>query len=81
MNKNINHAQTFTRDLPDIERREHGMKKTPTKGQMQKMEMKEHGFKTAPSMSQIMGVERKEHLRPGGKVVIGKGYKGRAKAK
>lgn len=79
MNKNINHAQTFTRDLPDIERREHGLKKAPTKAQMQKMEMKEHGFKTLPSMSQIMGVERKEHLRPGGRVVIGKGYKGRAK--
>lgn len=79
MNKNINHAQTFTRDLPDIERREHGLKKAPTKAQMQKMEMKEHGFKTLPSMSQIMGVERKEHLRPEGRVVIGKGYKGRAK--
>ena len=81
MNKNINHAQTFTRDLPDIERREHGLKKAPTKAQMQKMEMKEHDFKTPPSMSQIMGVERKEHLRPGGKIVVGKGYKGRARAK
>ena len=79
MNKNINHAQTFTRDLPDIERREHGLKKAPTKAQMQKMEMKEHGFKTLPSMSQIMGVERKEHIKPNGNVVIGKGYKGRAK--
>jgi hypothetical protein len=81
MNKNINHAQTFQKDLPDIERREHGLKKAPTKAQMQKMEMKEHGFKSPPSMSQIMGVERKEHLRPGGKVVIGKGYKGQARAK
>jgi hypothetical protein len=81
MNKNINHAQTFTRDLPDIERREHGMKKTPTKAQMKKMEMKEHGLKRAPSMSQIMMMERKEHIQPNGNVIIGKGYKGRARAK
>jgi len=81
MNKNINHAQTFTRDLPEIERQEHGMKKAPTRAQMQQMEKKEHGFKKTPSMSQMMGIERKEHLRPGGKVVIGKGYKGRARAK
>jgi len=79
MQKNINYAHTFMRGRPDIERLEHGLKKTPTKAQMQKMEMKEHGFKTLPSMSQIMGVERKEHLRPRGRVVIGKGYKGGAK--
>lgn len=79
MNKNINQPQTFMRDLPNIERREHKLKKSPIKAQMQKMEMKEHGMKKTPSMSQIMGIERKEHLRSGGKVVIGKGYKGRAK--
>lgn len=81
MNKNINHAQTFQRDLPDIERREHGLKKAPSKAQMQKMEMKEHGLKRAPSMSQIMMMERKEHIKPDGNVIIGRGYKGRARAK
>ena len=81
MNKNINHAQTFTRDLPDIERREHGMKKAPTKAQMQQMEKKEHGLKRTPSMSQIMMMERKEHIKPNGDVVIGRGYKGRARTK
>ena len=81
MNKNINHAQTFQRDLPDIERREHGLKKAPSKAQMQKMEMKEHGLKRAPSMSQIMMMERKEHIKPDGNIIIGRGYKGRARAK
>ena len=81
MNKNINHAQTFTRDLPDIERREHGLKKAPTKAQMQQMEKKEHGLKRTPSMSEIMMMERKEHIKPDGNVIIGKGYKGRARAK
>jgi len=81
MNKNINHAQTFQRDLPDIERREHGFKKAPSKAQMQKMEMKEHGLKRAPSMSQIMMMERKEHIKPDGNIIIGRGYKGRARAK
>lgn len=81
MNKNINHAQTFQRDLPDIERREHGLKKAPSKAQMQKMEMKEHGLKRVPSMSQIMMMERKEHIKPDGNIIIGRGYKGRARAK
>jgi len=81
MNKNINHAQTFTRDLPDIERQEHGLKKTPSRAQMAKMEAKEHGMKKAPSWSQILGMERKEHIKPNGDVVIGRGYKGRARAK
>ena len=79
MLKNINHPHIFMQELPDLERREHGLKKAPTKAQMQQMEKKEHGLKYTPSMSEIMGVERKEHLRPGGRVVIGKGYKGRAK--
>jgi len=81
MNKNINHAQTFMRDLPDIERREHGLKTAPTKAQMQQMEKKEHGLKRTPSMSEIMKIERKEHIKPDGNVIIGRGYKGRARAK
>lgn len=66
-------------DLPDIERREHGLKKAPTKAHMQQIEKKEHGLKYTPSMSQLMRIERKEHIKPNGKVVIGEGYKGRAK--
>ncbi len=81
MNKNINHAQLFMRDLPDIERREHGLKKTPTKAQMQQMEKKEHGLKRTPSMAEIMKIEMKEHIKPNGDVVIGRGFKGRARAK
>ena len=79
MLKNINHPHIFMRDLPDIERREHGLKKAPTKAQMQQMEKKEHGLKYTPSMSEIMRIERKEHIKPNGDVVIGTGYKGRAK--
>lgn len=81
MNKNINHAQLFMRDLPDIERREHGLKKAPTKTQMQQMEKKEHGLKRTPSMAEIMKIEMKEHIKPNGDVVIGRGFKGKARAK
>jgi hypothetical protein len=81
MLKNINHPETFGRYLPDLERREHGLKKTPTNAQMQVMEKKEHGLKRTPSMGQIMMMERKEHIQPDGNVIVGKGYKGRARAK
>lgn len=79
MLKNINHRHIFMQDLPDLERREHGLKKAPTKAQMQQMEKKEHGLKYTPSMSEIMRIERKEHIKSNGHVVIGKGYKGREK--
>lgn len=69
------------RDLPDVERREHGLKKTPTKAEMQQMEKKEHGLKRTPSMAEIMKIEMKEHIKPNGDVVIGRGYKGRARSK
>jgi hypothetical protein len=81
MLKNINHPHIFMRDLPDLERREHGLKKAPTKAEMLKMEKKEHGLKKTPSMSQLMKVEMKEHIKPDGNVIVGKGYKGRARAK
>jgi hypothetical protein len=81
MLKNINHPHIFMRDLPDLEKREHGLKKAPTKAQMQQMEKKEHGLKRTPSMSEIMMMERKEHIKPDGNVIVGKGYKGRARAK
>ena len=81
MLKNINHRHSFMRELPDLEKREHGLKKAPTKAQMQQMEKKEHGLKRTPSMGQIMMMERKEHIKPDGNVIVGKGYKGRARAK
>lgn len=79
MNKNIDHPTFYERKLPDIERREHGLKKTPTKAKMQQMEKKEHGLKKTPSMSQLMKMEMKEHIKPNGNVIIGRGFKGRAK--
>ena len=81
MLKNINHRHIFMRELPDLERREHGLKKAPTKVEMLKMEKKEHGLKKTPSMSQLMEVEMKEHIKPNGNVIVGKGYKERARAK
>ena len=79
MLKNINHPHIFMRDLHDLERREHGMKKTPTKAEMLQMEKKEHGLKKTPSMSQLMQMEMKEHIKPNGNVIVGRGFKGRAK--
>lgn len=81
MLKNINHPHLFALALSEIERNEHGLKKAPTKAQMQQMEKKEHGLKRTPSMSQIMMMERKEHIKPNGDVVIGSGHKGRARTK
>lgn len=81
MLKNINHPHLFALALSEIEQLEHGLKKAPTKAQMQQMEKKEHGLKRTPSMSEIMMMERKEHIKPNGDVIIGKGYKGRARAK
>lgn len=81
MLKNINHPHLYMNDLPVIERLEHGLKKNPTKSQMQQMEKKEHGLKRTPSMSEIMMMERKEHIKPDGEFVIGRGHKGRARAK
>jgi hypothetical protein len=81
MLKNINHRHLYLQEIEELERNEHGLKKTPTKQQMQKMEMKEHGLKRAPSMSEIMRMETKEHVKSNGDVVVGRGYKGRARTK
>jgi hypothetical protein len=43
------------------------------------MEKKEHGLKKTPSMSQLMQMEMKEHIKPNGNVIVGRGFKGRAK--
>ena len=80
MNKNINHPQFFMRDLLNVERKEHGMSTKPTKSKLATMEMKEHKLSRRPSMSQIMKMERAEHVK-GDKIVVGKGYEGRARSK
>jgi hypothetical protein len=80
VNKNINRRQLFIRNLLEIEGKEHGMAKKPTRAQLPAMEQREHGLKRKPTMSQIMKMEAKEHIK-GDSIVIGKGYKGRAKAK
>ena len=77
MNKHIFHNRLFMRDIPSMERLEHGLSKTPSKAQILSMEMKEHGLKQKPTMSQLLKMERKEHERDG-KLIVGKGYKGRA---
>jgi hypothetical protein len=79
MLKNINHPHLFATLLPNLERREHGMKKTSTKTEMLQIEKKEHGLKKTPSMSELMKMEMKEHIKPNGNVIVGRGFKGRAK--
>ena len=73
MNKHINSLSWS--GLLGIEKKEHGLKSKPSGAELRKMEMKEHGLSKAPTKTQIMAMEKKEHLK-GGKVVIGKGYKG-----
>jgi hypothetical protein len=80
VNKNINRRQFFMRDLLNVERKEHGMSTKPTKSKLATMEMKEHKLSRKPSMSQIMKMERAEHVK-GDKIVVGKGYEGRARSK
>lgn len=73
MNKHINKLSWS--GMLGIEKKEHGLSKKPTSAQMPKMEMKEHGLKKPPTRAQIMKMENKEHIK-GGKIVIGKGFKG-----
>lgn len=70
MNKHMNHLSQ--RKLFGIEKKEHGLSKTPTAKSLPEMEKKEHGLKRTPSMSQIMKMEQAEHVK-NGKIVIGKG--------
>ena len=81
MLKNINHRHMYLTEIAQLERSEHGLKKAPTKQEMQQMEKKEHGLKRTPSMSQIMMMENKEHVKANGDVIVGKGYKERARTK
>lgn len=79
MNKVIFKNRLFLRDIPEMERKEHGLGKKPTQAQLRTMEQKEHQLKKKPTMSEILKMERKEHERGDNKLVIGRGYKGRAR--
>jgi hypothetical protein len=69
MNK---HIDCLCSRLPGVERREHNLKKNPSKAQMQTLEMKEHGLKKKPGIGDMIRMEQKEHMRDG-QIVIGKG--------
>ena len=76
MYKDINHLSMPK--LLGMERKEHGLRKNPTKGQLATMEMKEHGLKKKPSMGQLLKMESKEH-RKDGEWIIGRGHEGNAR--
>ena len=78
MNKHLFHRNLYLRDLPGIERREHGLKENPTKAELLTMEQKEHQLKRQPTMSELLKMERLEHERDG-KIIIGRGHEGRAR--
>lgn len=69
MNKHIN---CLCHRLPNIEKREHNLKKNPSTAKMQTLEMKEHGLKQKPGIGDMIRMEQKEHMRDG-QIVIGKG--------
>lgn len=78
MNKVIFKNRLFLRDIPEMERKEHGLGKKPTQAQLRTMEQKEHQLKRKPTMSEILKMERKEHERDG-KLIVGRGHEGRAR--
>jgi len=59
MNKKINALEN--RDLFAIEKAEHGLKRSPTVGQLLRMEMEEHKLKNKPTLAQVKKAEAKEH--------------------
>lgn len=59
MYKRINVLEN--RDLFDIEKKEHNLKRTPTVGQLLRIEMQEHKLKNLPTLAQVKRAEAKEH--------------------
>lgn len=59
MNKRINTLES--RDLFAIEKQEHGLKRSPTVGQLLRMEMEEHKLKNKPTLAKVKKAEAKEH--------------------
>jgi hypothetical protein len=59
MNKHINSLET--RDLLQLEKGEHNLKRTPSVGQLLRMEMVEHQLKKKPTLAQAKRAEAKEH--------------------
>lgn len=78
MNKHIFKSRLYLRDIPEMERKEHGLKKNPTKAELLTMEQKEHQLKRKPTMSELLKMERAEHER-NGKLIVGRGHEGRAR--
>jgi hypothetical protein len=78
MNKHINALSM--RDLLGIERREHGLRKIPTKAQQAQMEMQEHGLKQKPTPAKMMQAEAAEHYPGMGSISIKGTQQSRAKA-
>lgn len=70
MNKHCN--ELTRRHMFKIEKKEHGLKSTPSTEKLKQLEMKEHGLKKAPSFGEMLMMEQKEHMRDG-KIVIGRG--------
>jgi hypothetical protein len=59
MNKKINALEN--RDLFAIEKTEHGLKRSPSVGQLLRLEMEEHKLKNKPTLAQVKKAEAKEH--------------------
>lgn len=59
MNKHINSLET--RNLLELEKNEHNLKRTPSVGQLLRMEMMEHQLKKKPTLAQAKRAEAKEH--------------------
>jgi hypothetical protein len=78
MNKHIFKSRLFLRDIPAMERKEHGLKENPTRAELLTMEQKEHQLKRKPTMSELLKMERAEHER-NGKLIVGRGHEGRAR--
>jgi hypothetical protein len=78
MNKHLFHNRLYMRDIPGMERKEHGLKKNPTRAELLTMEQKEHQLKRKPTMSELLKMERAEHERDG-KLIVGRGHEGRAR--
>lgn len=64
LNQSIKHVNHLSRaKMFNIEKREHGLSKRPTKDLLLKLEKNEHNLSRTPSMSQLLKIETREHGR------------------
>lgn len=68
MNKHINRLSM--RDMLGVERKEHGLAKTPTMQQARSNEMQEHKLKSKPSAAKMQQAEALEHGTSGGPLSV-----------